>query len=164
MGKLRVIMVLLAIAGLTFVAVGGVSTLPGSGLSPLEKALEPLLHGSLADVAIAMLGVILLVWALLPSGEENGVSRASLLKGVALGSALVVAVCCALVLHLWRGSDATLAGILGTVAVLQGTVGLLASLLLLARRESRRGSLIPLALNGGLAALVLTLTHGSLYF
>lgn len=156
----KVVLVLLALAGFSVFAAGGIEKILGPDGIALESLVLPLLHGNIIDTSIALVSLVLLVWALLPTGPGNRIGRTHLLQGIALGSAIVVCVSVALVLRFHGTTDPRLPGALLLVAVLQAAVGLLAGLLLLVRRESRTSGITPVIANGGLAVLVIALTHG----
>jgi len=156
----KLILVILALAGFSVFAAGGIERIVGPDGIALESLVLPLLHGNIIDTSIALVSLVLLVWALMPTGPGNRIGRTHLLQGIALGSAIVVCVCIALVLRFHGATDPRLPGALALVAVLQAAVGLLAGLLLLVRRESRTSGITPVLANGGLTALVVVLTHG----
>ncbi len=160
MEKKKVLFVLMALAGFFVFAAGGIAALVESGGGSLGNLATPLLYGNLADTALVLASLVLLVWALMPTGPGERLSRTQLLQGIALGSALVVCACVVLTLHFEGAVDARLPGALALVATVQAAVGLLAGLLLLCRRESRGAALTPVLANGGLTALVVVLTQG----
>ena len=160
MEKKKVLFVLLALAGFFIFAAGGIAALVESGGGTITSLAVPLLHGNLVDTLIVLASMVLLVWALMPSGPGERLGRTQLLQGVALGSALVVCGCIVLSLHFEGSIDPRLPGALALVALLQAAVGVLAAMFLLVRRESRRAALTPVLANGGLTALVVLLTHG----
>ena len=160
MEKKKVLFVLLALAGFFIFAAGGMTALINSPEGTLSNLAMPLLHGNLLDTGIVLGSLVLLVWALMPTGPGTPLERSQLLQGLALGSALVVCGCIVLVLHFEGAMDPRLPGTLALVATLQAGVGLLAGLLLFTRRSSRSFAWTPVLANGGLACLVVLLTHG----
>lgn len=161
MEKKKVLFVLLALAGFFIFAAGGIAALVESGGGTITSLAVPLLHGNLVDTLIVLASMVLLVWALMPSGPGERLGRTQLLQGVALGSALVVCGCIVLTMHFEGAVDPRLPGALGLVGLLQAAVGLLAAFLLLCRKESRTAALTPVLANVGLCAVVVLLTHGS---
>ena len=160
MEKKKVLFVLLALAGFFVFAAGGIAALVESGGGTLSRLAVPLLHGNLVDTLIVVGSLVLLVWALMPTGPGERLSRTQLLQGIALGSALVVCACVVLALHFEGALDPRLPGALALVATVQAAVGLLAGMLLVSRRESRGAGLTPVLANGGLTALLVVLTQG----
>jgi hypothetical protein len=163
MEKKKVVFVLLALAGFFVFAAGGTAAFLGPDGGAVGTFVVPLLHGNLIDTGIALASLVLLVWALMPTGPGEGIGRTQLLQGIALGSALVVCGCVALCLRFEGATDPRLPGALALVAAIQAAVGLLAGMLLLLRRESRASGITPVLANGGLTALVVVLTHGHLF-
>ncbi len=160
MEKKKVFFVLLALAGFFIFAAGGIAAILGPKGGAVGTLVVPLLQGRLIDTAIALVSLVFLVWALMPTGPGDRIGRTQLLQGVALGSALVVCGCVALCLRFEGATDPRLPGALALVATLQASVGLLAGLFLLVRRESRSSGITPVLANGGLTALVVVLTEG----
>lgn len=160
MEKKKVFLVILALAGFCVFAAGGLAAVLEPAGDAVGNLLGPLLRGNIADTAIVLVSLVLLVWALMPTGKEEGIGRTQLLQGVSLGSALVVCCCTTLALYFEGAADPRLPGALALVALLQAAVGLMAGVFLFARRESRGSGVTPLLANGGLTALVIALTHG----
>jgi len=163
MEKQKVLFVLLALAGLFVFATGGVSELVGSGGESLTSYAVPLLNGSITDTAVFVVSVLLLVWALLPTGSAAQVGRTQLLQGIALGSALVVCGCLSVTMQVATAADPQVSGALALVATFQAAVGLAACGFLLSRPESRSAATTPVLANGGLAILLVFITNGSFF-
>lgn len=149
MNKGKVAFAALGVVLLYFVAVGGSTAVAENGTPWLELLTSPLTRGNPLDVVLAMVAVIALAFAALPS--TPGFDRTTLLRGVALGSALIAALCAAAVIGLGSQLDALKTGVLVLAMVSQAFIGLLASALLVTRREDRRAAWAPLVLNGSLA-------------
>ncbi len=163
MGKPKVILVILAFAGMYFVAAGGFYALLNQQRSLLEVLGGPMARGNVFDTALAMMALIVLFWGLLPAVIGERIGHAALLQGVALGSALVATGCIVVVINSYASTHALLCGIFALVALLQGTVGITAALLMIYRRESRTLAVVPLALNGGLTAFAIAAICGPLF-
>lgn len=164
MEKQKVLLVVVAILGIYLVAAGGVLPLLSTEQSLGELLAAPLAQGSTFDVGLLMIAVVLLAWALLLGPLGKSIDRPTLLSGIALASALVLAACLVTVVSLWGSSTVPqVLGIFTLVGMGQGVVGLAAGGLLLGLRGSRRRALVPLALNGGLTACAAGLLLGPLF-
>ncbi len=148
MNKGKLVFAIFGVLGLYFVAAGGVAAT--GHMSVLEVVTAPLRRGHPADVILAMVALVLLTFAALPS--DHGLGRTTILRGVALSSALVTAVCAASLVVLASQPESELVGVFALVMVSQAFVGLTASTLLVTRREDRRVATVPLLLNGTMAA------------
>jgi len=160
MEKKKVVFVLLALAGFLIYAAGGVSIFGSSKEGLLSELAIPLLYGNIVDTCIALVSLVLFIWALMPNTTRDRISRTQLLQGISLGSALIVCSCIMLCLQFQGITEKKLAGALGLIAILQVSIGLLAALLLFSRAESRGSSICSLLTNGGLCGIVIVLTHG----
>ncbi len=160
MEKKKVVFVLLALAGFLIYAAGGVSIFGSSKEGLLSELAIPLLYGNIVDTCIALVSLVLFIWALMPNTTRDRISRTQLLQGISLGSALIVCGCIMLCLQFQGISEKKLAGALGLIATLQVFIGLLAATLLFIRAESRGSSICSLLTNGGLCGIVIALTHG----
>ena len=150
MGKAKVVSQLGALLGIYFVAAGGFHAVFQTDRGFFEVLLDPLRRSSW-DVAFLMGCAVLLAWAQLVSGR-GGFGRSPLLSGIALGSALISGACLVVVLNAASDGTPLQTAIFGSVALFQAVVGLTAAALMVCREESRKGSMIPLILNGGLTA------------
>lgn len=161
MEKRKVLLVFLAVCGIYFVASGGVQPIIDSPGSAFEQLLAPVTGGTPFDVGVLMASLIFLAWAFLNGAEGYGLRRSHLLQGVALASALLATIMVGMLLNVaGTQTPLELRGVLIVVSLFQCAVGLLAGFLLACHSESRRLSIVPLALNGGLGALAVMLVSG----
>ncbi|MGE3166530.1 MAG: hypothetical protein AB7O52_16640 [Planctomycetota bacterium] len=162
MQKRKVLLTLLAFVGVYFVAAGGIMPAVYSPNGLFGVFLKPLRDGSPFDVALLMVAVILLVWGFLIGDHGPRVERKHVLAGVGVGSALLLTLCLIGAVTRYDGAHGMqLVGTLTLVAVAQGLVGFLAGFLLFCRRDSRKLSYLPLAMNGSLTAIAALLAFGS---
>lgn len=164
MQKRKVILILLAMFCAYAVGAGGIVPMLSSPTGMIEVLIRPIEQGSPFDVGLLMVAVVFGSWAALIGARGEGISRNELLRGVALGSALVTTGCLTALLAVYQQNALPqLLGILTWVAIGQGVVGLVAASMLMMKPESRKGSLFPMCLNGSLTALALCLIVGSLF-
>ena len=154
----KIILVLLGVGCAYVLASGGITKIASSPDGVMGALFRPLLSLQPFDAALLMMGAIFLVWALLLGKTGEGINRATLLNGVALGSAVLTAafLACALLKHSVEVSP-RFTGVVALMALLQGFVGLTAAVLLALRVESWKRAPVPIILNGGLTALAITL-------
>ena len=158
MRKRKVALVLLAIGCVYVVAAGGIGPLIQAPEGFLSALMKPLAQIRPFDAGLLMMAAVFLVWVLLLGETGQGISRETLLVGVGLGSALLTTMFLGLLLMGQPGDPKrAMTGILALMALLQGFVGLTAGVLLTCRRESRRMSPLPLALNGVLTGVTIYL-------
>lgn len=162
MEKRKVFLVLLAVFAAYLVGGGGVLPFLTENASLSEIVLRPLAHGSTFDIGLMMMVVIMLVWAYWLGPAGKSLDRTTLLRGVAMASAFVMTGCLVADFMMYGGPAVSeLFGIITLIAAAQGLVGLSAGFLLLMRRESRRHSVVPIGLNGGLLSVAALLLVGS---
>ncbi len=159
MGKRKLILLLFSVAGFYLLARGGILPLLDGFPESLDYLLEPLRLGTGFDIAVGVVSLILLAWVFLLGDEGQSISRTQLLAGVAFGSAAMGALITFVMLYATTsGAHPQFPAILTLVTLLHGGIGAGAGLLMLARRESRRASPLPIAANTivlGMAAALL---------
>ena len=158
MGKRKVALMLLAMAGIYFVAAGGL--LPLVAGESLDYLLKPLEEATPFDLGICIMAILFVIWAGTLETGPTGITRTQLLRGVALGSVILAGTLC--VVNLMTSNSflfPEFPAIVSIIAIMQAFVGLGASLFLLSRRESRRASAMPLAMN-----LTVLCATGALFF
>ncbi|MFN0058269.1 MAG: hypothetical protein ACKVX7_07400 [Planctomycetota bacterium] len=143
---LAVIGIYAATAGVVGAAMQGQDSFLRSIFAPLERA-------SSFDMLLLTGAFVLLGFSLLPNTRVNPLDRTSLLRGIALGSAMVTAAFVGLVVWMGQTMSAEQLGSLAAASALQAFVGLCAASLLLVRRESRRYAYAPVCVNSGLAVV-----------
>ena len=158
MRKRKVGFVLFALACVYVVASGGITPLLEDPQGIGHSLLDPILTIRPFDAGLLMIAVVFLSWALLLGETGKGVTRETMLLGVALGSALLTTMFLSMVMTkepVQLGGHMT--GVVALMALLQGFVGLTAATLLLVRKDSRRLSPVPILLNGPLTGLAIFL-------
>lgn len=164
MGHRKLLLLFFSVGGIYLLARGGVTPLFEDFPNGLTYLLEPLRVASAFDIAIGVVSLILLAWAFLLGDEGRGISRTQLLAGIAFGSAVMAALITGVNLFAAAGATEPRGpGILAIIALLHGGVGTGAALLMLARRESRRASTIPVLTNTVVTSAAAILLCGS-YF
>ncbi len=154
----KVILVLLGVFCAYVLAAGGIAKIAGSPDGAMSALFRPLTTLQPFDAGLLMMGAIFLVWALLLGKTGEGINRATLLNGVALGSAVLTALFlgCAVIRHPLE-ANAQFTGVVALMALLQGFVGLTAATLLAMRTESWKRAPVPIVINGALTALAIFL-------
>ena len=158
MRKRKVGFVLFALACVYVVAAGGITPLVEDPQGLGHALLEPLKSIRPFDAGLLMIAVVFLSWALLLGETGKGITRETMLLGVALSSALLTTMFLSIVMTkepVQLGNHMT--GLVALMALLQGFVGLTAASLLFVRKESRRLSPVPILLNGPLTGLAIFL-------
>ena len=156
MGKRKLALMAMAVAAIWLVASGGVLRYvlrPGNWsdyfLSTFER-IAPF------DIAVGMVGLILLSWAWLIGQARISIDRSVLLRGIAIGSGIMALVGTVVNVATYEQFlFPEFPAIVALVALLHAVIGFTAALLLLCRRESRRSTPLPLFMNTtALAAIV----------
>ncbi|MCI0652100.1 MAG: hypothetical protein L0Z55_09465 [Planctomycetes bacterium] len=148
----------LAILGTYFFARGGIQPILSGTWNAWDYLAAPLVDGTPFDAAIVLVSILLFTWSYLLGDSKTTIPRSLILRGVALASALLAGTLVALDVTLAVSAAPEVTATIALVAVLHAVVGLGAALLLLCRRESRGGAVVPL-----FATLTMCATAGALF-
>ncbi len=155
----KLVLVLCGIAGFSFIALDG----PRQALEAFPQLPEAvsavLMSGSPFDTVLAILSLVMVSIGLMPSGHLQ-VTRGEFLQAISLGCAIVVSVCLALAIHFSAGSGPVLPGIVTSVAIIQGLLGIIAATVLVVNQETRSMAGLPLIANTGLCAIAIFFVLG----
>ncbi|MAW77248.1 MAG: hypothetical protein VYD70_00780 [Planctomycetota bacterium] len=161
MSSWKLTLVLCGIAGFSFIALGGPQqVLEMFPLVP-ETISAILLSGTPFQTTVAILSLLLVSIGLMPSSDHQ-FTRGEFLQAISLGCAIVVSACLALAIHFASGPGPALPGIVTSVAILQGTVGLCAASILIVNQETRSKAGLPMIANASLCAIAILFSLGPL--
>jgi hypothetical protein len=134
MAPWKLVLVLSGIAGFSFIALDGPRQVLGAFPQVPEAISSVLLSGSPFDTVLAIISLVLISIGLMPTGHLQ-VSRGEFLQAISLGCAIVVSVCLAVAIHFSAGSGPMLPGIVTSVAIIQGLLGICAATILVVDRR-----------------------------
>jgi hypothetical protein len=154
MSSWKLTLVLCGIAGFSFITLDGPSQVIEMFPQLPETISMVLLSGTPFQTTMAIVSLLMISIGLMPRSDQQ-FSRGEFLQAISLGCAIVVSACLALAIHFASGTGPVLPGIVTSVAMLQGTIGLCAASLLVIDRETRPMASLPLIANGGLCAVTL---------
>ncbi len=152
----KLLLVLCGIAGFSFIALDGPRQVLEAFPNLPEAISSVLLSGSPFDTVLAIVSLVLVSIGLMPTGHLQ-VQRGEFLQAVSLGCAIVVSVCLALAIHFSAGSGP---GIVTSVAIIQGLLGICAATILVVKQETRSLAGLPLIANSGLCAIAIFFVLG----
>ncbi|HIA26857.1 MAG TPA: hypothetical protein EYN79_01845 [Planctomycetes bacterium] len=159
MNPWKLALVLCGIAGFSFIALDGPRQVLGAFPQVPEAISSVLLSGSPFDTVLAIISLVLISIGLMPTGHLQ-VSRGEFLQAISLGCAIVVSVCLAVAIHFSAGSGPMLPGIVTSVAIIQGLLGICAATILVVNQETRPLAGLPLIANTGLCAIAIFFVLG----
>ncbi|MGE4602176.1 MAG: hypothetical protein AAEJ65_04660 [Planctomycetota bacterium] len=159
MSSWKLASVLCGIAGFSFIALDGPSKMMGMFPHIPETISVILLSGTPFQTTVAIISLVLVSLGLMPMSDQQ-FSRGEFLQAISLGCAIVVSACLAMAIHFSSGTGPILPGIVTSVAILQGALGICAAIILILNRETRPMASLPLIANSGLIAITILFVIG----
>lgn len=159
MSSWKLASVLCGIAGFSFIALDGPTRMMEMFPQIPETISVILLSGTPFQTTVAIISLLMVSIGLMPRSDQQ-FSRGEFLQAISLGCAIVVSACLAMAIHFSTGSGPILPGIVTSVAILQGALGICAATILILDQETRPMASLPLIANTGLSAITILFVIG----